>query len=79
MLQLNTASLYQVMRDFYTLTKIRIVIFDADFRELLAYPQDREEFCQLLRQTPEGEAGCKVSDKNGCLRCAKSKELVTYR
>lgn len=79
MLQLNTASLYQVMRDFYTLTKIRIVIFDADFRELLAYQQDREEFCQLLRQTPEGEAGCKVSDKNGCLRCAKSKELVTYR
>lgn len=79
MLQLNTVSLYQVMRDFYTLTKIRIVIFDAEFKELLAYPQDREDFCQMLRQTPEGDAGCKASDKSGCLRCAKSKELVTYR
>lgn len=79
MIQLNTASLYQVMRDFYTLTKLRIVIFDADFRELLAYPQDRVAFCQLLRQKPEGEAKCSASDKAGCLRCTKSKELVTYR
>ena len=41
MLQLNTGSLYGVMRDFYTLTKIRIVIFDADFHELLAYPTEK--------------------------------------
>ena len=29
MLQLNTAGLHQVMRDFYTLTNMRIVILDA--------------------------------------------------
>lgn len=79
MLQLNTAGLHKVMQDFYTLTKIRIVIFDADFQELLAYPKDRENFCHLLRQSPQGEAGCFVSDKGGCLKCAKSKELVIYR
>ena len=79
MLQLNTVSLYQVMRDFHTLTRIRIVIFDAQLRELMAYPQDREEFCELLRQTEEGESLCQASDKNGCLQCAKSKELVSYR
>lgn len=79
MLQLNTVNLYQVLRDFYTLTKIRIVIFDADFREVLAYPQEKEGFCALLRAEPAGEAGCQVSDKGGCLKCAKSKELVVYR
>lgn len=79
MLQLNTVSLYQVMRDFYILTKIRIVIFDAEFRGLLAYPEERERFCELLRQTPEGEVRCKTSDKSGCMQCAKSKGLVTYR
>ena len=79
MLQLNTVGLYQVMQDFYTLTKIRIVIFDAEFKELLAYPKNRETFCRLLRQTPEGEAGCFVSDKGGCLQCAKSKEPVIYK
>lgn len=79
MLQLNTVGLHKVMQDFYTLTKIRIVIFDAEFKELLAYPQDRENFCHLLRQTPKGEAGCFVSDKGGCLKCAKSRELIIYK
>jgi len=79
MLQLNTAGLHKVMQDFYTLTKIRIVIFDAEFNELLAYPTDRERFCTLLRQTQKGDTACFASDKNGCLRCAQSKELVIYQ
>lgn len=79
MLQLNTESLYSVLRDFHTLTKIRIVIFDAAFRELLAYPTDRERFCTQLRRTPEGNAACEKSDMQGCRTCAKTKEAVIYR
>ncbi len=79
MLQLNNAGLQKVMQDFYTLTNIRIVIFDADFKELLAYPHHRENFCHMLRQTREGEAECFASDKAGCLKCAKSKELAIYK
>lgn len=79
MLQLNTNNLHNVMRDFYTLTKIRIVIFDTDFNELLAYPADREAFCAMLRKSPEGEAACRRSDRKGCQQCAKAKDLVHYR
>ena len=79
MLELNTSSLYGVLRDFHTLTKIRIVIFDAQFRELLAYPTDREQFCTILRSTPEGEAACQQSDMGGCCTCAKTGNLVIYR
>ena len=79
MLQLNTESLYSVLRDFHTLTKIRIVIFDAAFRELLAYPTDREPLCTQLRRTPAGNAACEKSDMQGCRTCAKTKEAVIYR
>ena len=79
MLQLNMEGLHKVMQDFYTLTKIRIVIFDAQFRELLAYPTHLGNFCRMLRQTKEGEASCFSSDKNGCKECAKNKEPVIYR
>jgi len=79
MLQLNTVSLYQVLRDFYILTSIRIVIFDADFREVLAYPAEKVGFCALLRADPAGDAACQVSDKSGCLKCAKTKALAVYR
>lgn len=79
MLQLNTVGLYKVMQDFYTLTKIRIVIFDADFKELLAYPNEPLKFCHLFRQTKQGKEECFRSDKEGCLKCAKSRDLVIYK
>jgi len=79
MLQLNTVGLYKVMQDFYTLTKIRIVIFDAEFNELMAYPEEPGKFCSLLRQTQQGKAACFCSDKDGCLECAKRKEPVVYK
>lgn len=78
MLQLNTVGLYKVMQDFYTLTKIRIVIFDEEFNELLAYPSEPGKFCSLLRRTKKGAEGCFLSDKNACLQCAKKKELIVY-
>lgn len=78
MLHLNTSNLYPVLRDFHTLTTLRIVIFDAQFRELMAYPEEKVGFCALLRQNPEGEAACRKSDREGCQKCAKSKELVVY-
>lgn len=79
MLQLNTVGLQKVMQDFHTITKIRIVIFDAEFQEVMAFPPKRENFCHLLRSTPKGDAICFRSDKQGCLQCAKCKELVIYR
>lgn len=78
MLQLHMGNLYRILRDFHTLTKIRIVIFDAQFQELLAYPSDREAFCTQLRQTPKGEAACQCSDMHGCRLCAETKEVAIY-
>ena len=66
MLQLNTSSLYPVLRDFYTLTNLRIVIFDTQFHELMAYPDERVGFCDLLRKHPAGEAACHKSDQESC-------------
>ena len=79
MLQLNTSSLYPVLRDFYTLTNLRIVIFDTQFHELMAYPDERVGFCDLLRKHPAGEAACHKSDQESCRQCAKTKELIVYR
>ena len=79
MLQLNTAGLHQVMRDFYTLTNMRIVILDAELHELLAYPREREGFCALLRKSPDGEIACRASDQSSCLKCARTASPVIYR
>lgn len=79
MLQLNTGNLQRVLKDFYTLTKIRIALFDSDFRELLSYPEEQTGFCNALRRDEKQAAACRESDRKGCLRCAQSRALVVYR
>ena len=79
MLELNTANLYAILRDFYVLTNIRIVIFDRHFRELMAYPGEKEGFCAILRSDPNAEEKCQLSDRSGCQQCARTRFLVQYQ
>ncbi len=79
MLQLNTGNLHKVLKDFYTLTKIRIVLFDNDFHELLAYPENQIGFCGVLRQNPGEALKCQMSDQGGCQQCARTRSLAIYR
>lgn len=79
MLQINKGNLYKVLKDFYTLTHIRIVLIDGDFNELMSYPPEREGFCAIVRKNLEVNANCVVGDKAACQKCAKTKELIRYR
>lgn len=79
MLQINTANLYRVLKDFYILTKIRIVLFDSEFRELMSYPPDQQGFCGALRATQEGNAKCSASDRIGCVMCAETQGVTAYK
>ena len=38
-----------LMENFYTLTRIRIVLFDSEFNEILSYPSGGHSFCSLMR------------------------------
>lgn len=79
MLQINTTNLYRVLKDFYVLTKIRIVLFDSEFQELMSYPPEQQGFCGALRATREGDAKCSVSDQRGCVKCAKTQGVTAYK
>ena len=37
--------LLALMEDFYTLTGIKIVLFDTHYNELIAYPKNAHSFC----------------------------------
>ena len=59
-----------LLRDFYELTGLRTVIFDEWGMDILSYPQELPAYCRLIRQTPEGELGCRHCDQTACL-CAR--------
>lgn len=79
MLQFSLGQLHKILKDFYTLTSIRIALFDSQFQEVFSYPEKKFQFCRMIRENPAMNTNCIISDKRGCMECARRKELVLYR
>lgn len=63
--------LTELMRDFYTLTRIRLVLFDSDFKRVAAYPENECEFCRKIKESTKGQELCAKSDKEAFERCLR--------
>ena len=78
MLKLNSKRLIGVLKDFYTITNIRFIIFDDEFNFVLSYPENNFRFCEALRLNENENLKCEESDKKGCKGCIKSNEPTIY-
>ena len=70
--------LNDLLKDFYTLTQIRITVFNDTFRELTAYPEHIAPFCQIIRTSPEALNACLCCDKNACEQASRQHAPYTY-
>jgi len=78
MLQFCADKLHGILRDFFTLTGIRVVLIDGELNELMSYPENRFDFCAAIRRSPAMDARCVASDRNACRRCAKTRKAMIY-
>ncbi len=78
-LQLDGSQLETLMRSFYMLSGIRFVLFDADFHELIAYPQHNCDFCKLMKSCPQTRRKCKSADRRFFKKCEKQNALIIYK
>lgn len=67
------------MKNFYTLTGIRIVLFDEDYNEIFAYPKDCLPYCNCMRQNDEFYGQCRKSDNMSFETCKKTGILTMYK
>ena len=74
-LRFDTQELTSLMENFYTLTGIRIVLFDEKYNEIFAYPKECLPFCFHMRQDPKFYALCCESDKTSFELCKKTDKL----
>lgn len=79
MLNMDMSNLYKTFRDFYTLTNIRIVLFDKDGEILLAYPEKKSKFCTLIEKDETLDKRCTDCDRENFRLCSKAKQNVNYR
>lgn len=75
----NAEELKRLLEDFYCITKIRITVFDAAFREVISYPEERPEFCQWIRSCEEGCRACKKCDADACAQASGERKTHIYQ
>ena len=78
-LEFDKEKLYNLMVDFYTLTKIRIVIHDNNFNNIMAVPEKSCEFCAALKKNPKAREKCLQCDMDGFTTCGKENKLTIYK
>lgn len=67
-----------LMKNFYTLTKIRIVLFDDKFNKILSIPQRDSDFCTIVKNNPTLGERCKRCDKEARNDCLTKNSLHLY-
>lgn len=78
-IKFDNAELAEILSDFHTITKMRIVIFDDDFNKIAAYPEKSCDFCDMLKKNPSAKLLCKSCDEKACEMCRKSGRLYMYK
>lgn len=77
-LEFNHKQLLALMKDFYTLSGIRMVLFDDEYRELLAYPEASCAFCSCMKSSEATRLLCADSDAHSFRRCETERRLIIY-
>lgn len=75
----NISDLKELIKNFYTLTKIRTVIFDDSLHELVAYPSKHSKYCQIIRKNSKLEENCHACDHKACMQSKINQKLYTYQ
>lgn len=79
MLHYDLEALRELMRAFYTVSGIRLVLFDADFQYLTGYPEEDCAFCRLMKENAATADRCRQSDNRSLRHCREQEGLQIYR
>ncbi len=75
----DLSKLKDLLQDFYTLTQIRVAVFNEDRRELVSYPAEMPAFCSLLRTDAAAARECHACDQRACEYAAAHHSVYTYQ
>ncbi|MBQ8510350.1 MAG: PocR ligand-binding domain-containing protein [Clostridia bacterium] len=77
-IRFDTDKLRELLRDFHTLTGMRLVIFDDSFNKLCAWPDEDCEFCTRIKQDSRARRLCGNCDEEACRLCCQTDRLYIY-
>lgn len=78
LLSYDVCQMKKLLESFYILTQMRIVVFDNEFNKIVEYPDQDCAFCSIIRQNPQAEEWCCMSDRIACEKCRQNNSLYSY-
>ena len=78
LLRVNADKLNEIMKAFYVLTGIKIIVFDKEHNVVVAYPKDDCGFCRIMKSSPITAEKCFESDTDYFFECMKKDKLMIY-
>lgn len=69
----------ELLKNFYELTRTRIVVFSDDYQKIAQHPEQDCAFCSLIRSSPQANEYCERSDRQACMAAKTKGRLYTYR
>lgn len=79
MLDLKNAGLTELLNNFYTLTGLKLCIFDTDYEECASTPIKLYPLCLRAREDPEFERRCHSCDAAHMQICRRTRKPLLYR
>lgn len=73
---IDTEKLYELIRAYYNLTKIRVAVYNTEFEEILAYPREYTPFCRMVNDDPCACKACEDSAVRMCEKCTATHETI---
>lgn len=77
-LEIRPDQLRELMQAFYTLTGIKIAVFDTGYTEIAAYPEGHCAFCRRMQSLPATREFCMRSNASSFDRCRREGAMVVY-
>ena len=77
-LEFHIERLNRLLKSFYQLTGIRIVIFDINHQEIASFPNYNCDFCKVIQNNKYGYSCCNKSNAKAFEHCLESDDLYIY-
>lgn len=71
--------IYQILKDFYNISGVRVSIHDTEFREIYAYPSEPLPFCHNLQKSACILSDCMKTDRKAFEKVKREGEVYVYR
>lgn len=78
MLNIDVSSLYKVFQDFYTLTNMKVVLFNKEQEVLMEYPSSKNTFCNLIANDKYWFKKCGDCDRTNVEICSRTEKTSKY-